>query len=77
MEGISRISFEFCLIVPKNFAGHSFSVPRISGIEIFYAREVISGSLSKFFCLTVRKFFVRQFFCVVFQIIFVSGKVFG
>ena len=29
----------FCFTVPKNFAGQSFSVSLLSGIEIFYASE--------------------------------------
>ena len=37
------------LIVPKNSAGEFFSVSPISGIEIFYAREVLTDfSFQKF-----------------------------
>ena len=47
----------FCLTVPKNFAGETFSVSLISGIEIFYAlksyvtifrRNFLSHSAEKF-----------------------------
>ena len=44
----------------KNFVGQPLSVSLISGIEKFYASEVMSRFLSKIYCLTVTKNFVGQ-----------------
>ncbi len=46
----------FCLAVPKNFVGESFSASIFSGVERFYASERWRGYPdfpSIFFCLTV------------------------
>ena len=49
-EGVSNFPFElFYVIVPKNFVGESFSISRLSGIETFYAQEVLSGLSFEFF----------------------------
>ena len=56
----------FCLTVPRDSVGESFTVALISGIEKFWIRE--GGSIKifsqKFFCLTVPKNFVGQSFTV-------------
>ena len=53
----------FCLTVPKNFVGESFTVASISGIEKVWIRE---GGVSRFsvkiFCLTVLKISVGESF---------------
>ena len=66
-----------CLTVTKNFVGQPLSVSLISGIENFFASEVMSRYLSKIFCLTVPKNFVGVPFCAVFQKITGSQKVYG
>ena len=56
----------FCLTVPKNFVGQSFTVAISSGIEKIWMRG--GGEYQDFpwknFCLTVPKRFVGQFFTV-------------
>ena len=56
----------FCLTVPKNFVGESFSVSPISGIEKFWIRvgRKYRDFPSKIFCLTVPKNFVEEPFSV-------------
>ena len=56
----------FCLTVPKNSVGESFTVAIISGIEKFWIRG--GGSIKffrgKFFCITVPKVSVGETFSV-------------
>ena len=56
----------FCLTVPKNFVGQSFTVAIISGIEKIWTRggEQYQVFPWKSFCLTVPKRFVGQSFTV-------------
>ena len=69
----------FCLTVPMNFVGKTFSVSLLSGAEKVWIRE--SGEyqdfLSKIFCLRVPKNFVGEPFCAVFQKNFGCQKVNG
>ena len=67
----------FCLTVTKYFVGQPLSVSLISGIEKFYASEVMSRFFSKIFCLTVPKNFAGDPFCAVFQKSTGSQKVYG
>ena len=61
----------------KNFVGEPCSLSLISGIEEFYASEVMSQFPSKVFCLTVPKHFVEEPFYAVFQKISGSEKFYG
>ena len=69
--GIARFPIEkIRLTVPKKIVGEPFSVSLISGIEKVFASEAyvtIFDFLSKVFCLTVPKVFVREPFCAVFH----------
>ena len=68
----------FCLTVPKNFVGESFTVAIISGIEKVWIRGGGYHDFpSKIFCLNVPKNFVGEPFCAVFQKISGSEKVYG
>ena len=78
---MSRFSVElFWLTVPKNAVGEPFSLSLISGMEKVWIRGW-GGDWqdfpSKFLCLTVRKSFVGEPFCAVFQKISGSQKVYG
>ena len=66
--------------MPKNFAREPFIVSLFLGLEKFFASEgyvTIFDFLSKFFGLTVLKFFVGEFFPAVFHKIFGSEKVYA
>ena len=68
----------FCLAVPKNFVGETFSKSLISGIgKILCFRGLCHDSPSKVFCLTVPKHFVEEHFCAAFQKISGKEKVYG
>ena len=55
----------FCLAVPKNFVGESFSVSLNSGIEnVWIRRGEYQYFSSKIICLTVPKNFVGEPFRV-------------
>ena len=61
----------------KKIVGEPCSLTLISGIEEFYASEVMSRFPSKVFCLTVPKKFVGELFCAVFQKSSGCQKVYG
>ena len=55
----------FCLTVPKNFVGESFTVVVISGTgKVWIRRGEYQDFPSNFFCLTVPKIFVGESFTV-------------
>ena len=65
----------FCLTVPKNFVGETFSVSLISGIERFYASESYATIFCRnFFCLSAEKFRRGNLSDLCFRSILVSKK---
>ena len=63
--GVSQFSFDYFMShSTKTFVGAPLSVSLTLGIEKVYAQSSYHYFLSEFFCLTVPKNFVREFFCV-------------
>ena len=66
----------FCLTVPKNFVGETFSVSLISGIERFCASESYATIFCRnFFCLSAEKFRRGTFLICVSEKIWYRKKI--
>ena len=75
---MSRFSVEiFLSLSAKIFVGQSLGCQYFCVSKKYMLQRVMSRFCVELFCLRVRKNFVREPFCAVFQKIFGSQKVYG